>query len=246
MKEVPKAIQTLISESPDLSNLMSHFKNLKKADETKATVSIPRVVVEDIGRLKAEYDLSTKMIMHMIVKNHTHMESVWLEKGEDYYQVVRNVKDEYLVNVYDPADLEKKSYVIDRRDAANLAIIAKASSISRNELIAMGVLMIVAQLDQWDESYNEYVTKYRAGFESFLNQVQLLRSSALKEFGNLNDQVVLMAGRLERHVQLQLMHFDKYQENGIWYLGTSDSENVDYAKLIADLFGESKREEKNR
>ena len=246
MNKAPKAIQTLISENPNLRDLARTLKNLENSDETKATVSLPQVIVEDLEKLKTEHGLNTKMVMHMIVMNYMHMERVWEEDGEDYYKVVRRVKDEYLADVFDPDKLKKKSYVIGTGDAVNLDIIRRSTSISRNQIIAMGVLMIVGQLDQWDESYNEYVAKYKASFESILHEIQSQKNSALKDFGNLNDQVVLMAGRLERHVQLQLMHFDKFLEKGIWYLGTSDSENVDYANLIADLIGESKNEEKNR
>jgi hypothetical protein len=245
MKKAPKAIQTLINKSADHRTLTRTVKYLENSDDTKATMSLPQKIVENIEMLKTEHYLTPRMVMHMIVMNHTYMERVWQEDGEDYYQVVRSAKDEFLANVFDPDKLQTKSYKVGRGDAVNLSIIAKATSISRNEIVAMGVLVIVGQVDQWDDSYNEYVAKYKASFESILGEVQSLKSSSLRELGNLNDQVVLMAGRLERHIQLQLMHFDKYLEKGIWYLGTSDSENVDYAKLIADLFGESKREEKN-
>jgi hypothetical protein len=241
MKKIPKALQTLLKENPDLQEMViTEFKDQKGRNLLKSTVSLPPTVVSLIEKIKEIYGLPTQTILHLIPRIFMYMERTYTETEgkDDYNEILRTVRDYYLIDSFNPDDLVKKSYYMGKRDAKNLNSIARASSISRNELISWGIFMIVDKLKQYDEAYEQHVAKYKKEFEGFLRGIQTLKESAIEDLGNKNDEIVLMTGRLERHIQMHLMQFDKYFEDGIWYLGARDSEKADYSKLITDFFGE--------
>jgi len=237
-KKVPKAVQSLLREQPDLHALMINaFKDQKGMDSLKSTVSVPPIVVSEIKKIKNVYGVPPQITIHQIVKMFMYMERTYTEAEDkdDYNEVLRNVRDHYLTDVFITSDLVKKSYYMDKRDAKNLKLIAQASSISRNELISWGVLMLADKLKQFYEAYEKHVENYKKEFETILSSIQTLKSSAIVNLGNKNDEIVLMVGRLERQLQLHLIYFDKYQKDGIWYLGAVDTENKNYYKLLEDL-----------
>ena len=199
MKKPPKAVQTLLRENPDLQEMMINaFKSQKGRDYTKTTVSLPLLVVSEIERIKKVYGLPPQMTMQQVVRVFMYMERTYTEAEDedDYNEILRAVSDHYLIDTFIPDDLVKKSYYMDRRDAKNLNLIAKASSISRNELISCGVLMIADKLKQFDETYEQHVAKYKKKFEGVLHGIQTLKGAAIKDLGNKNDEIVLMVGRM--------------------------------------------------
>ena len=239
MKRIPKAVQALLRENPDLQEMMINaFKSQKGQDYIKSTVSLPLLVVSEIEKIKKVYGVPPQMTMQQVVKLFMHMERTYTEAEDknDYNEILRTVRDHYLIDTFFPDDLEKKSYYMDKRDAKNLSLIAKASSISRNELISWGVLMIADKLKQFDEAYERHVTKYKKEFEGVLHGIQALKNSAIKDLGNRNDEIVLMVGRMESQLQLHLMYIDKYQKDGIWNLGAVDTKNQNYFKLLQDIY----------
>jgi len=239
MKRIPKAVQTLLRENPDLQEMMINtFKSQKGQDYIKSTVSLPLLVVSEIEKIKKVYGLPPQMTIQHVVRVFMLMERTYTEAKDkdEYNEILRTVRDHYLIDTFFPDDLEKKSYYMDKRDAKNLNLIAKASSITRNELISWGVLMIADKLRQFDEAYERHVAKYKKEFEGVLHRIETLKSSAINDLGNSNDEIVLMVGRMERQLQWHLMYIDKYLKDGIWNLGAVDTENLNCFKLLKDLY----------
>ncbi len=241
MKNEHHPIESLINRSPDLRKLViESFKDQKGLKYSNSTVSLPQSVISLIEKINVKNDIPTKRIMQIIVKAFIFMERTSQELGDDYKEILKFMAEDWLENVYDPLDLVKKSYLMDGRDAKHLNLIAKSAGISRNQLISLGVVMLAKSYDQYEEIYRKQVDNYKGEFERILTEIQSIKTKAIEELDSKNDQIVLMAGRLENHVQMQLVHFSKYQENGIWYLGSSDSENIDFNDLISALFSDKK------
>jgi len=237
MKKVPNPLEVLIQNNPDLKKMViESYKDQKGQKFTNATVSLPQVVISMIEKMNVENDIPTKRIMQNQVKMFTYMERTFEESRENFGEFLLDMKDDLLKDVFDPSDLIIKSYQIDKRVAIQLKLLAQTGSMSRNELISLGVIMIASQYQQYEEVYGTQVTKYQGKFERLLDEIQSIKREAIEELNNNNDQIVLMAGRLESHIRMQLAHYEKYQEEGIWYLGSKDSENIEYIDLIKDLF----------
>ncbi len=243
MKSTHNPILDLINQDEHLRKLMvDSFRNQKSSKIIKSTVSLPQSIISKIEKMNADYDYSTKRIIQLLVQTFTFMERYFQNEGENFSQNLLLLRETLLEDIFDPEDLIKKSYLMDKRDSIHLKLIAKISSISRNELISMGVLMVASHMKQHDEKYNDYVEKYKVEFERILSEIQKVSHDATEDL-DINDQIVLMAGRLEGHLKMQLIHYAKYQEDGIWYVGPSDSENIDHEKLLSELlnFSEPRR-----
>ncbi len=244
MNKTHKHILEIISKNEDVKKLIAEsFSNQKVIETTNATVKLPKSVVSDIAKLSAGYDYSTKQVVQLIVTTFTYMEKYFQNEKDDFRQNLLLMKDALLEDKFYPTKLVKKSYMIYKRDAIHLKVLAKSSSISRDELISMGVMMVMSHMKQNDEEYDNYVRKYKIEFERILTEIQEVKKSALNNLDR-NDQIVLMAERLEGHLGTQLNYYDKFQQDGIWYVGPSDSENLEYGKLWSDLLFSSKSSRK--
>jgi len=236
MKQVPKPIAALFRNNPDIQKMViDSIKDKKGFNFIKSTVSLPKSVIAMIEDMNVEYDIPTKRIMQMIVKVFTYMERNCEENHESFGEYIEEMWKFHLTETYDPSALVKKSYLIDKHDATNLKIIAKTGSISRNELISIGVSMFAYAYGQYEDTYMKQVEKFKHKFEHLQREIEKLKKEAIEDLNNKHDQIVLMAGRLESHVGLQLMHFSKYQKDRLWVVGSSDSENVDFLELIKEL-----------
>ncbi len=236
MKQVPKPIESIFRNNPDIQKMViDSIKDNKGSNFIKSTVSLPKSVIAQIEDMNVEYDIPTKRIMQMIKKIFIYMERNCEENHESFGEFLRELRKVHLAETYDPSTLVKKSYLIDKHDATNLKIIAKTGSISRNELISIGVSMFAYAYSQYEDAYMKQVEKYKHKFEHLQREIETLKKEAIEDLNNKHDQIVLMAGRLESHVVLQLMHFSKYQKDRVWVVGSSDSENVDFLELIKEL-----------
>jgi len=240
MKTMHSPILDLISQNKDLEKLLiDSFRDQKSSETTNTTVSLPPSAISKIEKLNADYDYSTKRIIQLIVKTFTYMEKYFQSEDQDFKENLLLMKEYLLEKTFSQSGLIKKSYVIDKRDSIHLKLIAKRLSISRNELISIGVLMVASHLKQHEKVYSNYVKKYRVQFERILSEVQKIKNAAIQDL-DVNDQIVLMAERLAVHLEMQLIYYGKFEREGIWYVGPSDSENVDYVKLISELLSPSK------
>ncbi len=240
MKKTPKGMMEIFERNPELLKIITNnIEERKNLEKQKSTVSLPQSVIDSTKIIDEKWDLTKSDLMHLMVQFFTSLERNFLKGslgGDALFEFIKSLEDHYFPNGLINEPLFKQSYLMNKNDAINIKIISRRLSMPRNTIISVFFMILSDQFRQYDESYDNHVRKYKKEFEKLFKAARHLKLSAMEDWDGKINQIALMAERLESHIQIQLHHIEKYQKEGIWYIGTSDSENVEYADLLKEIF----------